>query len=169
MGSKLDALLKISIVLFASASVGYYFLVSQRDTQIDAARVQEKQQAETAKQAQQECQVDAAADAQIPLENPYGDRAQLEAEAAKILNQDFQAVDCQKNDLVTRAIDQAIDALLNKVSQPDELCDRYRRKLSGVAPEVQVSLTLAPGVSVSVPVKTEKLCDLVPRVARCPK
>jgi hypothetical protein len=167
LASKLDALLKLSIiagVLFASASVGYYFLVylPQRDAQFDAERVQAKKQAEAAAQAQQERQADVAADAQIPnqgpLENPYAD---AEEAAVKLLNQSLQGVDsCYrgahqwfKDDLVGRAY----DALLKKVIQPDELCDRYLRHLSDVPIEVHV--TPVPGVSLSV--STEKLCALV--------
>ncbi len=70
MATKLDALLKLSIiagVLFASASVGYYFLVylPQRDAQFDAQRAQEKEQADAAREAQQERQAEEAADAQL--------------------------------------------------------------------------------------------------------
>ena len=62
MGSRLDALLKLSViaaVLFASASVGYYFLVyvPQRDGRLDALRIEEKQRADAAKQAKDEQQV----------------------------------------------------------------------------------------------------------------
>jgi len=56
MGKPLDALLKLSVivaVLFASVSVGYYYLVylPQRNAQLDAQRIQERPQADAAQQA----------------------------------------------------------------------------------------------------------------------
>jgi hypothetical protein len=67
---KLDALLKVSViagVLFASASIGYYFSVylPHRDLQLDAQRIEEKQRADAAKQAQQERQDEEQATAQM--------------------------------------------------------------------------------------------------------
>ena len=59
MAGRLDALLKLNIVaaaMFASGSVGYYYLMylPQRDAQLDAERALENSQAEADKKAVQE-------------------------------------------------------------------------------------------------------------------
>jgi hypothetical protein len=59
VGTKLDALVKVSIVvavLFASASVGYYYLayLPRRDAQLDLERALERERAEAERRAERE-------------------------------------------------------------------------------------------------------------------